>query len=336
MKKWFFILLASLPFGADAANTCGDDLGNNCWDCGRTSNDLCTARLNGTSLAITGTGEMADYQAYGNPPIPWGTGVTNVDIQGITSIGLLAFGGTQISDLLIPASVIKLKNGALQTMPELTSVRFEEGSKIETIGGANFFYDGKLSTVVLPEGVQEIGFNNAYNTNLKELYLPDSLFHEDGTIGLDRSALTAGLTIYCSEKNQTKFNEWLKDAVYYIGNSNYLSLKDTITIETYQKDDGMYILNGNYYASFNEMQKGEDFACTDLTLCKAKALENKGYCTGDACMTMAQNCPITYQNKTYASINDLLSGNYIPKRIYTIDEANAVAGEKNRVSIKYR
>ena len=49
-----------------------------------------------------------------------------------------------------------------------------------------------------------------------------------------------------------------------------------------------------------------------------------------------ENGQIKAGGKTYASLDDLASGNHIVKRIYTIDEANAVAGKKNRVSIKYR
>jgi len=48
------------------------------------------------------------------------------------------------------------------------------------------------------------------------------------------------------------------------------------------------------------------------------------------------NGPIKAGGKTYASLDDLASGNYIPKRIYTIDEANAVAGKVNSVKIRYR
>ena len=49
-----------------------------------------------------------------------------------------------------------------------------------------------------------------------------------------------------------------------------------------------------------------------------------------------QNAPFIVGGKFYASLDDLAQGKYIPKRIYTIDEANRVAGEKNRVSIRYR
>lgn len=38
----------------------------------------------------------------------------------------------------------------------------------------------------------------------------------------------------------------------------------------------------------------------------------------------------------YEKSQDIGTANYIKKRIYTIDEANRVAGEKNRVSIKYK
>ena len=82
-------------------------------------------------------------------------------------------------------------------------------------------------------------------------------------------------------------------------------------------------------------------ACSNLDSCKATVLKNKGYCSSDeSCMAMVDlenaNAPIEYKNKSYASIDDLLKGKYMPKRIYTLEEANAVAGEKNRVSIKYR
>ena len=43
-----------------------------------------------------------------------------------------------------------------------------------------------------------------------------------------------------------------------------------------------------------------------------------------------------YNGKFYKNPSDIASGNYDKKRIYTIDEANAVAGDVNTVRIKYR
>ena len=49
-----------------------------------------------------------------------------------------------------------------------------------------------------------------------------------------------------------------------------------------------------------------------------------------------ENGQIKAGGKTYASLDDLASGNHIVKRIYTIDEANEVAGKVNSVKIRYR
>jgi len=43
-----------------------------------------------------------------------------------------------------------------------------------------------------------------------------------------------------------------------------------------------------------------------------------------------------YDGKFYVSPKDIGSDNYIKKRIYTVDEANKVAGKKNSVKIKYK
>ena len=45
---------------------------------------------------------------------------------------------------------------------------------------------------------------------------------------------------------------------------------------------------------------------------------------------------IFYNNKWYKSANDILSGDYAKKRIYTIDEANKITGKKNSVMIRYK
>jgi len=49
-----------------------------------------------------------------------------------------------------------------------------------------------------------------------------------------------------------------------------------------------------------------------------------------------ENGQIKAGGKTYASLDDLASGNHIVKRIYTTEEANQVAGKVNSVKIRYR
>jgi len=45
---------------------------------------------------------------------------------------------------------------------------------------------------------------------------------------------------------------------------------------------------------------------------------------------------ILYQNKWYKTANDILSGNHIHKRIYTVDEANKISGKSNTFKIRYK
>lgn len=51
---------------------------------------------------------------------------------------------------------------------------------------------------------------------------------------------------------------------------------------------------------------------------------------------ITDNGLIMVGNKSYASLEDLAEGKYIPKRIYTISEANEVSGKKNTVMIRYK
>jgi len=45
---------------------------------------------------------------------------------------------------------------------------------------------------------------------------------------------------------------------------------------------------------------------------------------------------IFYDNKWYNSLDDIQSGNYTKKRIYTVGEANSVTGKKNSIKIRYK
>ena len=107
----------------------------------------------------------------------------------------------------------------------------------------------------------------------------------------------------------------------------------------YEKQGGVYILDGKYYYSGSDMANTTNECKKALGECKRDVLEAKGICQGSACDTFIQsdgNYMLKYNGKTYQSINDLLKGNYDKRRIYTVEEANFVAGERNTVTIKYR
>ena len=87
------------------------------------------------------------------------------------------------------------------------------------------------------------------------------------------------------------------------------------------------------------MAGGTNECKKELGECKRAVLEAKGICQGSSCDTFIQSdgqYMLKYNGKTYQDINALLKGDYDKRRIYTIEEANFVAGDKNRVSITYK
>ena len=276
MRKWilFFCLILSFNANASSSGDCG------AFDEETQTYDDCHWSLDDDGhLKIWGTGNMGKYTDTKNAP--WGTNVNQVEIEGITSIGRFAFWHSEITQINVPSSVSHLSAGAFQGMPELTSVTFEDGGNVY-IDGAVFQGTPKLTSVQLPNDIRFLGYNNFTGSSLQDLVLPDSLFREDGSIGLSDIALKNGMTIYCSEENQERLENYLKTATAY-ASGEYLPLEG-ITLKTYQKRGNEYYVDGKFYQS----------------------------------------------------PQDIGTPNYIKKRIYTIDEANQVAGKTNTFSIRYR
>lgn len=271
MKKRILILGLITAFNANAANTCGDDLNNNCWDCSKTADDSCTARLDGTKLTITGSGEMKDYDWFSEDnKAPWGTDVTSADISGVSSVG----------------------NYAFKFAKELTDVRFSDS--VKSLGFASFDTTG-LENITLPEKLEIIG-NYAFSSSAMradEIIIPDSVT----TIGA-----------YAFQDSRGLKSIVIGDGVETIGAEAFTRIHDRTVIycEDNQKRSCADLINENNSEVASRL--------------KVYTTDKNGY--------------IRLGDKIYASLNDL--PRYVLRRIYTLEEANAVAGDKNRVSIKYR
>ena len=138
MKKVFlysvFTASAVFTWNANAANDCtaAEIADGNCWDCGKTENDSCTARLSGTTLSIVGTGEMKDY-GWSSNKAPWDDkrlSVTKVEIgDGIKSIGAYTLDEMRnvTGDLVIPNSVMSIGANNITGMSSLTGLTVPEG-----------------------------------------------------------------------------------------------------------------------------------------------------------------------------------------------------------------
>ena len=258
MRKYVLVFGVILSFNAFASNNCGDDLNNNCWDCGKTEADNCTARLDGTKLTIEGDGLMRPYYVHNSEQgvydiVPWPKTITEVEISGVKDV----------------------QQGAFYNFPNLEKVIIGDG--LSMIHWYTFTGCASLSEVILSDSVSGIGsYAFGVNPKLKTLVLPESLF-KNGTNGLHWEAPFADThleELYCP---QNHFQECLI-ALQTSGIENNQILK------LYRN------INGKYY----------------------------------------------YDGKFYDSLNNIGTYNYIKKRIYTIEEANQVAGKTNSFKIKYR
>ena len=87
-----------------------------------------------------------------------------------------AFYGSKITSIKIPASVTEIEKEAFAYIRSFTTVEFETGGALEIIGADAFKNCSNLSgTVILPEGLQEIGSFAFSGTGISGVTLPQSL-----------------------------------------------------------------------------------------------------------------------------------------------------------------
>ena len=159
----------------------------NCWDCGKTENDLCTARLDtaNKALSITGTGEMRDYSGhwYDHTKTPWGVDYTSVSVQGVKNIGAKAFEDTSLTSVNIGDTVKYIGSGAFDRNLGLTSVIIPDS--VTGIDWAAFFNNTNLAKVFISESVTDI--ETFIHTDVDD--------NEKGPFDRNNS----GSTLYCAE-----------------------------------------------------------------------------------------------------------------------------------------
>ena len=346
MKKSILILGLILAFNTNAEIVTGDKCGDDCtW----------TFNTETGKLTISGTGDMYDWTmtyvsstklwdkdvTHYQTTAPWkeyATSIQSVDIKdGITSVGKAAFYNTTVSEVNMPNSLTSIKFHAFQYAANLEEIDLPQN--LETIGHGAFAATSVKSFVV-PESVTAFQASASGVTNSLRSDALESLIFEGDVISKDifssatRPIPSSLTSIYCKNSN--------------IECQNLLTDSDIGSkISFFDKQDGVYISSdGNMYTSASDMVNTID-ACAQketiqktLDACKATVLQNKGYCTGEACAAMVETANdgrlLKVGSKTYSSINDLLKGNYDRRRIYTVEEANFVAGERNTVTIRYK
>ncbi|MBR2299746.1 MAG: leucine-rich repeat domain-containing protein [Alphaproteobacteria bacterium] len=211
---------------------------------------------------------------------------------------------------------------------------FEYDDKINTVTvgegmtsiGNNAFRAMHLENVNLPEGLEEIGYGAFMTHSLKHIDLPSSLTKikdiafqdaplED--IELPSNLQSIGWGAFANTKISSII---LPETVKSL---NAYAFGDDTTLNGYYKHTPLQSL----YCPEHFMTQ-----CENAVAFRA----NLGQATDIFSYQTTPNGQIFYNNKWYNNANDILTGNYIQKRIYTIEEANQVSGKVNRVSIRYK
>ena len=222
----------------------------------------------------------------------------------------------------------QMEDYSTQSAPWGTNVNQVEIEGITSIGTFAFL-GSKITQINVPSSVSRLS-PGAFQ-NMPEL--TNVTFEDGGNIYMDGAVfqLTPKLT-----------SVQLPNDIQFLGFNNftYSSLQNLILPDSFFRQDGSIGLateafkNGmtiycsaenqgrleNYLRTAKAYVSGEYLPLEGITLKTYQKRGNEYYVDG----------------KFYQSPQDIGTPNYIKKRIYTIEEANAVAGAKNRISITYR
>ena len=350
MKKWVLVLILSILYIEKTAaeiiqNTEDTKCGIDCsWSYDTTTH----------TLTVTGSGDMMNYGPIGDQNMgtqeiyaaletrPWNdiaSEVEHVIVSGVTSVGARTFQRMDnLTSIDIADSVTSVYRAFLAYDSSLTSITLPDS--ITSIEPHAFTCLANLESINIPDSVTSIGEKAFYgSTSLTSLVVPDTV------TSIGEGAFTSSLaTIYCVasspclEKGSDNIVPYMKDRS---GAFALIDAEGNILKDEYG--------NNLYYFSTNDMVNREHACTSGYETCaqhalnlKAEQLAAKGVLCADlsSCQALvaedyAGNI-LKVNGKEYASLNDLLKGNYIPKRIYSIKEANEVAGKKNKVMIRYR
>ena len=178
----------------------------------------------------------------------------------------------------------------------INSVVIHDG--IKYIGGAAFAYTS-LSQISIPDSVVGIGYAAFYETpNLSEVNLPKSI----NALGYDVFQNSSVVALV------------LPESLLLSGKLDSKSLKNS-NIST-------------IYCPSNTQKECEDYIASAKENGALQNLHNEFY--------YKWGTQYLYKGRFYRNFKDIVDKNYINKRIYTLDEANRVAGSINHISIRYR
>ncbi len=212
--------------------------------------------------------------------------------------------------------IARLKDGVL-TVSGSGATRYYSDYHTDPVNANPWAGRDDIEKVVVEEGITHLGGNMFEDcASIKEVSLPQSLSY----IAFEVFQRTSLESIVIPD-NVEQMGSWM------FTNSPVKGIVIGESLDTIEEWMG---LPNDVVIFCNESEKRTK-TCKELI-----EENNSGYETRIQPYEINENGDIIYKNKQYSSLADLAKGKYIPKRIYTIDEASAVAGKKNTFSIRYR
>ena len=202
----------------------------------------------------------------------------------------------------------------------ITDVQISDA--ITSIGTLAFAYATNLTNIAIPDSVTSIG-NSAFSgaISLTGIHIPNSVTSIKSYAFSSTTSLT-DITIPDSVKSI---------GIYAFSGATSLTritIPDSIILEVKESS------GANPFTDL-DLSKVTLYCAGVLAQCQADMLA-AGYADGTYNMVQAPYSKKQADgSRAYYDANGKFIG-YKGKRIYTLDEANRVAGDKNRVSIKYR
>jgi len=200
----------------------------------------------------------------------------------------------------------------------ITSVVIQNG--ITSIGDRAFEFMSTITSVDLPEGLKTIG-NQAFNgCSILELNLPDSL-EKIGNYGFSSTR--------ASEIILPENLEEIGSSAFY----NAMKLSSIVIPEnTVFATNAFGILNEKYA----HLLVIQNVYCSDTNI-SCQNMKNNSMMNDKVRFYQKDGNQIFYKNRWYNSANDILSGEHIKKRIFTIKEASKLSKQTgNSFKIRYK
>ncbi len=319
--------------------------------------------------------ENKNYSGWYHYSMPWHAireDITSVVVEkGITTIGNNAFReATNATSIEISDSVVSIGDRAFSNMINVTNLTI--GNAVEDIGSGAFYDVTAVTNLTLPNSLKNIEDTAfAYMRNVTNLTIPDSVTNIERDAFMGMSGLIS-LTLpdsveYIDEgafkgiKNLERitvsddfnfaFSRYVIEDDFYSlenveNNRSHMSEEDYTQLYskaleagcTYEMDScEVFFSYDRIYSPFDNLDISNiEIQCAGSVAKCQRNIEAAGLDPNDFADIMAVKYSKKLADGSTAIYEDGKIIGYEGKRIYTVDEANQVAGKTNTFSIRYR